>query len=364
MERTGHGVPDVLVEVRTECTGSAGNPSPTCAQCGHRAAPGSTGRLGHHRRAQLVRSKPLYFGSEQPDDNRAWLQVGPYGPFDGPTGKTVSGVTGCLWISYETGGGGGRVMLENLSERVRIEVHSPRLPAPELLHPVDHWTGHPRDRWLGTPITALQAHRSTLVLVNRDQRFDIDVSLQTSDWGNGHLSADTSDPGAAGGRVDQATLTAAAKRITLGAQDHLPLLREFLDMPVVRANLQGNPNVTALRTKQVVRDGERVEEVTRLDAYCAKQLNRVAQGNPTHWLHVLILAGLGEPIEHPAHYYTKIVKEHLVGQPDPDTEVARGGNGGPGEILETVRATFRFRPRQLRSYLRLDPPGRDRSLVE
>jgi hypothetical protein len=351
--------PMARAQLSTECVAPGISDALECRRCEYRVHTAREARRGHSRVADLGTGEHLWFGSEEPADGRPWLQVGPYGPFRSSREKPISSVCGHLWISTESGG--ARVLVENLSETVRIDIRSDHLPRTVPLYPVEHGATSPRERFLGTAIVALQAPESTLVLVNRGLEFPIAVRVLTTDWGPGRRRLHTMD----GRRVDepddptdaraaaaahrrQQVLDGAVVRIVLGSPHHLDLLEDFLARPEVQRRLADSPTLADFlsRTKQTLHD------------FVQGTLDRIAAGQATHELHRLVLEGLGEPPEHQSKHYTEIVKKQL--NPARELGPKRGGTGGLAELVPEVRGLWRIRDAELRTYLGLDR-GPDRS---
>jgi hypothetical protein len=307
---------------------------------------------GRCRQAKAFAGQHLWFGSARPDE-RPWLQVGPEDSADGRIPRMVSGVCGQVWVSHESGG--VRVMVENLSTTVTIEVRSPRLPRPVHLYPVDGDTGSARDRWLGTAITALQSPRCTLVLVNHGMEFPIWVSQLTTSWGTDYPHTLTLDPtrvpSAEGKDAERAVaaqqeLDEAALRVELAANHRL--LRQFFDQPQVRSRLEDSPTLRSFVESTANRSTAR----TPLD-FCELQLRRVDEGAPSHELHRLILEGLGQPPEHTSKHYSELVRAQL--NPNRKINHTRGGAApGLAELIPRVMAAWRHRPGDLMRYLGLE----------
>jgi hypothetical protein len=327
------------VEVHTPC-GREDTLPPPC-RYGH-VAPTSVGLLrGRCRVARIGLGEHLYFGSVRPEGTSRWLQIGPHNLDPLPAGRVLSGVTGHLWVTAESGG--GRVMVENLSSSVTIEIRSQRLPASAVLHPVDaeELAG---ERWLGTPIVALQTSSATLLLQNAGHEFTAWTVATTSRWDAPFPSRGTMNV-RDHGEVD---IDEAAMRIELGSPDHLALLRAFVDDPVVRRRLRSSSTLREfLANPTANRTG-----TTDADGFCARQIERVVAGKATHELHRLILEGLGQSPAHASKHYTDEVRALI--EPQRERSGIRGGGGGLSELVGQVRARFRFRPHQLASYLGID----------
>jgi hypothetical protein len=300
---------------------------------------------GRCRVVQIKLGEHLLFGAQQPSDEHPWLQVGPIGPRTAAN-RVLSAVTGQLWVTAESGG--GRVMVENLSKSVTIEIRSKRLPENPKLYPVD--VDEPaRDRWLGTAIAALQTPTAELVLRNQGHEFVLWTMVITDQW-----NATFAPSGTANVRDDaQRLVSEAAMRIQLGSRDHLNILRAFIARPDVRERLRTSATLRTFLEKESAKRTYPSDP----EEFCARQLDRVAENQATHELHRLILEGLGQPPDHAAHYYTEIVLDLI--EPDRERHSRRGGSGGLSKHVSSVRAHFRFRPEQLADYLGVGR-GRDR----
>lgn len=342
--------PDIVAFLHTPWHPDGDRTPPVCTEPGH-IAPESVGELaGRCREVRLPAHGHVWFGSERPDD-RPWLQVGP----PDLVSRVVSAVAGQLWVSRESGG--VRVMLENLSQNVGIEIRSTGLPESVRLHPVraDQDEGGGPRRRAGTAITALQTDRSTLLLTNRGMTVPIWVRQRVR-WGTAPAPSRTIDarmlaaatPGDRRGElaVTQQDLNEAAMRITLAA--HPDLLTEFFARPDVVKRLDRSPS---LRGFLAASSANRTHHRTPA-GFRDHQLQRVREELPTAELHRLILEGLGTPPEHASKYYSEIVRKHLDEGRDPRS--ARGGSGGGmAELLPRVRSTWSFPIPTLRLYLGL-----------
>lgn len=333
------------VEVHTPCFDDRPLPALGCS-AGH-VDPPSVGRArGRCRVAHVPLGERLYFGSQRPD-GRPWLQIGPYDLARAGDARLVSGVAGQLWVTAESGG--GRVMVENLSGSVVVEIRSERLSSTMRLHPVDVREDKPRERWLGTPIAALQTPVATIVLMNDGHEFPIWTSLRTNRWNAAFPTAGTED---VRDRADE-EIADAAMRIHLGSPDHLPLVRAFVGDPAVRERLRTSASLLEfLADPSANRTGARTP-----DEFCDQQLDRIEHGQATNELHRLILEGLGTPPGHASKHYTDMVRDLLDPQRTPAAR--RGGGGGLSALIPAVRARWQFRPHQLAHYLGIDHgPGR------
>lgn len=369
-ERPSRRPAAAVVEIHAPRAAGDGSAPQKCA-AGHVDPAAHVSLQGQCRVQWLARDEHLFFGSQNRDGTARWLQIGSQEPSVLPGSRSISGMCGHIWVT-----GTRRVMVENLSRVVVVEIRSPHLPETTRLFPTTGDPGRPGaragDALLETAIVALRARDNELALVNSGRESLLWVSVLTPSAGLRPRYRGTADSRRLDEGVDatawlakdreeraeaQEELDHAALRITLGSPDHLSLLQEFAALPEVRARWDASPTLRQWLARN--------EKGVPWERWVERQLRWVAEHKATHELHRLILEGLGRPPAHESRYYTQLVDRRL--DPPPDSGPARGssrpvrgGSGGLSDLVVRVRGGWGYNPRELRAYLGLGPgPERD-----